>query len=199
MPLKLNSANRERLSFPTPAPPHPQTFLIANEYPRHRLFLQTLGHLEKAVVLELTLKHVKALTNLIDQQQQKILALQSGLQAGERLCLARIWGGWGGSSADRAAGPAPARRNTCTVSLGQRPVSASQRSGFSSDAMGTGSWAPWLRSFWVLGVCLPASYSAKAPRVLPAVFLGLCFLAARCVACSWQGDSRSFSCISLVP
>jgi class B basic helix-loop-helix protein 2 len=39
--------------------------------------------LEKAVVLELTLKHVKALTNLIDQQQQKIIALQSGLQAGE--------------------------------------------------------------------------------------------------------------------
>lgn len=44
---------------------------------------QTLGHLEKAVVLELTLKHVKALTNLIEQQQQKIMALQSGLQAGE--------------------------------------------------------------------------------------------------------------------
>lgn len=43
---------------------------------------QTLGHLEKAVVLELTLKHVKALTALIEQQQQKILALQSGLQAG---------------------------------------------------------------------------------------------------------------------
>ncbi|KAM6170508.1 class E basic helix-loop-helix protein 40 [Rhynchocyon petersi] len=50
--------------------------------PEH-LKLTTLGHLEKAVVLELTLKHVKALTNLIDQQQQKILALQSGLQAGE--------------------------------------------------------------------------------------------------------------------
>ncbi|KFQ36471.1 Class E basic helix-loop-helix protein 40, partial [Merops nubicus] len=47
------------------------------------LCLQTLGHLEKAVVLELTLKHVKALTNLIEQQQQKILALQSGLQAGD--------------------------------------------------------------------------------------------------------------------
>lgn len=44
---------------------------------------QTLGHLEKAVVLELTLKHVKALTNLIEQQQQKIIALQNGLQAGE--------------------------------------------------------------------------------------------------------------------
>ncbi|XP_054450530.1 class E basic helix-loop-helix protein 40 [Pteronotus mesoamericanus] len=50
--------------------------------PEH-LKLTTLGHLEKAVVLELTLKHVKALTNLIDQQQQKIMALQSGLQAGE--------------------------------------------------------------------------------------------------------------------
>lgn len=50
--------------------------------PEH-LKLTTLGHLEKAVVLELTLKHVKALTNLIEQQQQKIIALQSGLQAGE--------------------------------------------------------------------------------------------------------------------
>ena len=36
------------------------------------------------MVLELTLKHVKALTNLIEQQQQKIIALQNGLQAGER-------------------------------------------------------------------------------------------------------------------
>ncbi|OXB81568.1 UNVERIFIED_CONTAM: hypothetical protein H355_008416 [Colinus virginianus] len=50
--------------------------------PEH-LKLTTLGHLEKAVVLELTLKHVKALTALIEQQQQKILALQSGLQAGD--------------------------------------------------------------------------------------------------------------------
>lgn len=57
--------------------------------PEH-LKLTTLGHLEKAVVLELTLKHVKALTNLIDQQQQKIVALQSGLQAGECLRLASI-------------------------------------------------------------------------------------------------------------
>lgn len=46
-------------------------------------FLQTLGHLEKAVVLELTLKHVKALTSLLEQQQQKILALQNGVQIGE--------------------------------------------------------------------------------------------------------------------
>lgn len=44
---------------------------------------QTLGHLEKAVVLELTLKHVKALTSLIEQQQQQIIALQKGLHAGE--------------------------------------------------------------------------------------------------------------------
>uniref|UniRef100_A0A8D0GAJ3 Basic helix-loop-helix family member e40 n=1 Tax=Sphenodon punctatus TaxID=8508 RepID=A0A8D0GAJ3_SPHPU len=50
--------------------------------PEH-LKLTTLGHLEKAVVLELTLKHVKALTNLIEQQQQQIIALQNGLQAGE--------------------------------------------------------------------------------------------------------------------
>lgn len=47
-------------------------------------FLQTLGHLEKAVVLELTLKHVKALTSLLEQQQQKILALQNGMQIGEQ-------------------------------------------------------------------------------------------------------------------
>ncbi|KAF1665849.1 Class E basic helix-loop-helix protein 41, partial [Aptenodytes patagonicus] len=40
--------------------------------------LQTLGHLEKAVVLELTLKHLKALTALTEQQHQKIIALQNG-------------------------------------------------------------------------------------------------------------------------
>uniref|UniRef100_A0A3B5R0L4 Basic helix-loop-helix family member e40 n=1 Tax=Xiphophorus maculatus TaxID=8083 RepID=A0A3B5R0L4_XIPMA len=51
--------------------------------PEH-LKLTTLGHLEKAVVLELTLKHVKALTSLLEQQQQKILSLQSGMQIGER-------------------------------------------------------------------------------------------------------------------
>lgn len=39
---------------------------------------QTLGHLEKAVVLELTLKHLNALTAVTEQQHQKILALQSG-------------------------------------------------------------------------------------------------------------------------
>ncbi|XP_023851137.1 class E basic helix-loop-helix protein 40 [Salvelinus sp. IW2-2015] len=43
--------------------------------PEH-LKLTTLGHLEKAVVLELTLKHVKALSTLLEQQQQKIIALQ---------------------------------------------------------------------------------------------------------------------------
>ncbi|XP_010780513.1 class E basic helix-loop-helix protein 40 [Notothenia coriiceps] len=47
--------------------------------PEH-LKLTTLGHLEKAVVLELTLKHVKALTSLLEQQQQKIHALQNGMQ-----------------------------------------------------------------------------------------------------------------------
>lgn len=35
------------------------------------------------MVLELTLKHVKALTSLLEQQQQKILALQNGMQIGE--------------------------------------------------------------------------------------------------------------------
>ncbi|KAM3878328.1 class E basic helix-loop-helix protein 40 [Diretmus argenteus] len=47
--------------------------------PEH-LKLTTLGHLEKAVVLELTLKHVKALSAHLEQQQQKIMALQNGLQ-----------------------------------------------------------------------------------------------------------------------
>jgi len=50
--------------------------------PEH-LKLTTLGHLEKAVVLELTLKHVKALSTLLEQQQQKIIALQNGLQIGD--------------------------------------------------------------------------------------------------------------------
>uniref|UniRef100_A0A3Q3BLC4 Basic helix-loop-helix family, member e40 n=1 Tax=Haplochromis burtoni TaxID=8153 RepID=A0A3Q3BLC4_HAPBU len=49
--------------------------------PEH-LKLTTLGHLEKAVVLELTLKHVKALSSLLEQQQQKIIALQKDLQLG---------------------------------------------------------------------------------------------------------------------
>uniref|UniRef100_UPI0037E71FA6 class E basic helix-loop-helix protein 40 n=1 Tax=Semicossyphus pulcher TaxID=241346 RepID=UPI0037E71FA6 len=47
--------------------------------PEH-LKLTTLGHLEKAVVLELTLKHVKSLSTLLEQQQQKIIALQKDLQ-----------------------------------------------------------------------------------------------------------------------
>uniref|UniRef100_A0A8D3BXK0 Basic helix-loop-helix family, member e40 n=2 Tax=Scophthalmus maximus TaxID=52904 RepID=A0A8D3BXK0_SCOMX len=50
--------------------------------PEH-LKLTTLGHLEKAVVLELTLKHVKALSSVLEQQQQKILALQKDLQIGD--------------------------------------------------------------------------------------------------------------------
>nr|XP_056703037.1 class E basic helix-loop-helix protein 41 [Euleptes europaea] len=45
--------------------------------PEH-LKLTTLGHLEKAVVLELTLKHLKALSALTEQQHQKIIALQNG-------------------------------------------------------------------------------------------------------------------------
>ncbi|CAL8339808.1 unnamed protein product [Lota lota] len=51
--------------------------------PEH-LKLTTLGHLEKAVVLELTLKHVKDLSIVLEQQQQKIMALQNGLQIGEQ-------------------------------------------------------------------------------------------------------------------
>ncbi|XP_056138183.1 class E basic helix-loop-helix protein 41 [Lampris incognitus] len=45
--------------------------------PEH-LKLTTLGHLEKAVVLELTLKHLNALTAVTEQQHQKIVALQNG-------------------------------------------------------------------------------------------------------------------------
>ncbi|MEQ2239611.1 hypothetical protein ILYODFUR_006146 [Ilyodon furcidens] len=45
--------------------------------PEH-LKLSTLGHLEKAVVLELTLKHLNALTAVTEQQHQKIIALQNG-------------------------------------------------------------------------------------------------------------------------
>ncbi|XP_075997210.1 class E basic helix-loop-helix protein 40 isoform X2 [Genypterus blacodes] len=47
--------------------------------PEH-LKLTTLGHLEKAVVLELTLKHVKTLGALLEQQRQKIISLQNDLQ-----------------------------------------------------------------------------------------------------------------------
>ncbi|KAK7891095.1 hypothetical protein WMY93_023058 [Mugilogobius chulae] len=45
--------------------------------PEH-LKLSTLGHLEKAVVLELTLKHLNALTAVTEQQHQKIVALENG-------------------------------------------------------------------------------------------------------------------------
>ncbi|KAM9854290.1 class E basic helix-loop-helix protein 41 [Aulostomus maculatus] len=45
--------------------------------PEH-LKLSTLGHLEKAVVLELTLKHLNALTAVTEQQHRKIVALQNG-------------------------------------------------------------------------------------------------------------------------
>ncbi|XP_053320400.1 class E basic helix-loop-helix protein 41 [Spea bombifrons] len=48
--------------------------------PEH-LKLTTLGHLEKAVVLELTLKHLKGLTSLTEQQHQQIVSLQSGDRA----------------------------------------------------------------------------------------------------------------------
>ncbi|XP_066529324.1 class E basic helix-loop-helix protein 40 isoform X2 [Hoplias malabaricus] len=51
--------------------------------PEH-LKLTTLGHLEKAVVLELTLKHVKALNSLLEQQQQQIISLQNGIQIGDQ-------------------------------------------------------------------------------------------------------------------
>ncbi|KAM4652683.1 class E basic helix-loop-helix protein 40 [Discoglossus pictus] len=49
--------------------------------PEH-LKLTTLGHLEKAVVLELTLKHLRSLSSLIEQQQQQILTLQRGSPSG---------------------------------------------------------------------------------------------------------------------
>ncbi|XP_037346201.2 class E basic helix-loop-helix protein 40 [Pungitius pungitius] len=62
--------------------------------PEH-LKLTTLGHLEKAVVLELTLKHVKALGGILEQQQQKIMALQNDLQTGDH-------GGGGGEGMFRS-------------------------------------------------------------------------------------------------
>lgn len=187
------------------------------------------------MVLELTLKHVKALTNLIDQQQQKILALQSGLQAGECPCLARISGGagareGGGSSTDgEPAGqhlllgtflPRTARARSrwgrCRVSvLRGRAFRVGtllcHLAGRPGGQMVTGSWAFWLRSFWVPGVSpflvkcegpwnshvgVHSHSLEEAARACPRVFLGLCFLVARCVAWPWQGDSRSFSCIS---
>ncbi|KAM4740832.1 class E basic helix-loop-helix protein 40 [Anableps anableps] len=52
--------------------------------PEH-LKLTTLGHLEKAVVLELTLKHVKTLSAVLEQQQQKIMALQKDLQISDHV------------------------------------------------------------------------------------------------------------------
>uniref|UniRef100_A0A8C5PTM9 Basic helix-loop-helix family member e40 n=1 Tax=Leptobrachium leishanense TaxID=445787 RepID=A0A8C5PTM9_9ANUR len=54
--------------------------------PEH-LKLTTLGHLEKAVVLELTLKHVQALSSLIEQQQNQILTLQNGEFWGSLICM----------------------------------------------------------------------------------------------------------------
>ncbi|XP_051933260.1 class E basic helix-loop-helix protein 40 [Hippocampus zosterae] len=51
--------------------------------PEH-LKLTTLGHLEKAVVLELTLKHVNALNGLLEQQRRKIAQLQRDLQTSDR-------------------------------------------------------------------------------------------------------------------
>ncbi|XP_032895327.1 class E basic helix-loop-helix protein 41 [Amblyraja radiata] len=59
---------------------------LKDQLPEH-LKLTTLGHLEKAVILELTLKHLKALTTLTEQQHQRIIALQNGeapLKAGAR-------------------------------------------------------------------------------------------------------------------
>lgn len=101
------------------------------------------------MVLELTLKHVKALTNLIDQQQQKILALQSGLQAGECPCLARISGGagaggGGGSSTDREpAGPAPALRNIPAPTAQRVQAPAGGDAGLAFSEVGLFEWAAW--------------------------------------------------------
>ena len=41
------------------------------------------------MVLELTLKHVKALSTLLEQQQQKIIALQNDLQISEFVIMGR--------------------------------------------------------------------------------------------------------------
>uniref|UniRef100_A0A8C4Q7K3 Basic helix-loop-helix family, member e41 n=1 Tax=Eptatretus burgeri TaxID=7764 RepID=A0A8C4Q7K3_EPTBU len=59
--------------------------------PEH-LKLKTLGHLEKAVVLELTLKHMKELTALTDQQHHRLSALQGGQSSAEPPVQADIQG-----------------------------------------------------------------------------------------------------------
>lgn len=68
------------------------------------------------MVLELTLKHVKALTNLIDQQQQKIIALQSGLQAGKCWGLISIFSQEGSTQSPglTVASDLPATVHFCT-------------------------------------------------------------------------------------
>uniref|UniRef100_A0A670XZ93 Basic helix-loop-helix family member e41 n=1 Tax=Pseudonaja textilis TaxID=8673 RepID=A0A670XZ93_PSETE len=62
--------------------------LLKDLLPEH-LKLTTLGHLEKAVVLELTLKHVKTLTALTEQQHQRIIALQNGKERGGKSSLGK--------------------------------------------------------------------------------------------------------------
>ncbi len=42
-------------------------------------------------MLELTLKHVKAINNLLEQQQQKIISLQNGMQIGEFSIMQKEW------------------------------------------------------------------------------------------------------------
>lgn len=77
------------------------------------LTLQTLGHLEKAVVLELTLKHLKALTALTEQQHQKIIALQNGKRAPRGAAAGahrvRVAGGAMGGTPELRANAVPSR------------------------------------------------------------------------------------------
>lgn len=60
-----------------------QLYCVSNQVSPFPPTFQTLGHLEKAVVLELTLKHLKALTALTEQQHQNIIALQNGKSVSE--------------------------------------------------------------------------------------------------------------------
>lgn len=76
---RTSEAFGESQSFDTNTFNSPKLLLLArNVLTLVSCLPQTLGHLEKAVVLELTLKHLNALTAVTEQQHQKIIALQNG-------------------------------------------------------------------------------------------------------------------------
>lgn len=94
------------------------------------------------MVLELTLKHVKALTALIEQQQQKIVALQSGFQAGECLRPATSLESPGarGLGLHTCCKKHPCSERPVRICWGRRRLIIPERSDFS---FGTPLWAAW--------------------------------------------------------